>query len=77
MKMSKILLTIDTETKTIFLKVDGQEVPDVSSFNLGLFDQQKYNSETDSYEEIEDVLSVSFSVCKEVEGKNTKTNVVW
>jgi hypothetical protein len=75
--MSKILLTVDTETKTILLKVDGQEVPDVSSFSLGLFDTEKYNPETDSYDKIEDVLSVNFSVCKEVDGKNTKTDIYY
>ncbi len=75
--MSKILLTIDTETKIVLLKIDGQEVPDVRSFSFGLFDHSNYNPETDSYEEIEDVLSVNFIVCKEVEGKNTKTDIYY
>lgn len=75
--MSKVLLTIDTETKTILLKVDGQEVSDVNSFSFGMFDQTRYDPETDSYQNIEDVLSVNFSVCREVDGKNTKTDIYY
>lgn len=74
--MSKVSLAIDTETKTVILKVDGKEVPNVESFNMIFFDQ--YCDQCGSYDcphDLEDSLSVNFSVEEEVDNKSTKTRI--
>lgn len=75
--MSKILLSVDTETKTILLKVDGQEVSDVIGFGVDKYDKPEYDDEGYKTGKDKEVISVNFSVNKEVKGKNTKTRVYY
>ena len=72
--MSKILLTVDTETKTVVLKVDGQEVIDLNNFSLHFYKPYCDKCATFDCEcNLSEVLCIDFSVYKEVEGKNTET----
>ncbi len=76
--MSKILLSVDTETKIVLLKVDGQEINGVDQFGLNFYDKwcdkhESYNCECD----LEDVLSINFGVRKDIKGKNTQTRVYY
>ena len=38
--MSKIVVSVDTESKAISVSVDGQDVSDVHSFNVATYDEE-------------------------------------
>lgn len=74
--MSKVSLVIDTESKSVILKVDGQQIDGVKNFNLSFWNQ--YCSKCESYDcecDLPECLAVNFTIEKEDEKKNTEVRI--